>query len=74
MLETVRRGARKGVPGIGAYDECILEAERDGDVEIAGSLRELRRLDLVRVRGITRLLRRPHEETHGNERKEIQTC
>ena len=59
---------------IGAHDGCILEAERDGDVELAGSLREVRRQDLVRAGGITRLLRRPLEETHANEREETQTC
>lgn len=50
---------------IGCYDERILEAEGDGDVELAGFLRELRRQDVVRAGGATRLLRRPYERMHG---------
>ena len=44
--------------GIEPYEACILEAERDGDFEVADFLRELRREDLVRAREATRLLRR----------------
>ena len=44
--------------GLGAYEPCILEAERDGDSEVAAFLRELRRQDLLRAREATRLLRR----------------
>ena len=44
--------------GIESYEACILEAERDGDLEVADFLRELRRQDLVRAREATRLLRR----------------
>jgi hypothetical protein len=40
------------------YEACILEAERDGDLEVAAFLRELRRQDLTRAREATRLLRR----------------
>jgi len=40
------------------YEACILEAERDGDHEVAAFLRELRRQDLVRAREATRLLKR----------------
>jgi hypothetical protein len=40
------------------YEACILEAERDGDFEVAAFLRELRRQDLVRAREATRLLKR----------------
>ena len=40
------------------YEACILEAERDGDYEVAAFLRELRRQDLVRAREATRLLKR----------------
>ncbi|CAN5633105.1 MAG: hypothetical protein ACR2FR_09275 [Rubrobacter sp.] len=40
------------------YEACILEAERDGDFEVAAFLRELRRQDLVRAREVTRLLKR----------------
>ena len=46
---------------VGCYDGRILEAEKDGDGELAGFLRELRRQDVVRARGATRLLRRPCE-------------
>lgn len=44
--------------GVGCYDECIREAERDGDFEVAGFLCELRRQDLLRARMAVRLLRR----------------
>jgi hypothetical protein len=40
------------------YEACILEAERDGDYEVAAFLRELRRQDLLRAREVTRLLNR----------------
>jgi hypothetical protein len=40
------------------YEACILEAEQDGDFEVAAFLRELRRQDLIRAREATRLLRR----------------
>ncbi len=43
------------------YEACILEAERDGDVEVAAFLRELRRHDLTRDREATRLLKRSLE-------------
>ena len=49
---------------IGCYDGRILKAEGDGDVELAGFLRELRRQDVVRARGATRLLRRPYADVH----------
>ena len=40
------------------YEACILEAERDGDHEVATFLRRLRRQDLARAREATRLLKR----------------
>ena len=40
------------------YEACILEAERDGDFEVAAFLRELRRQDIFRAREATRLLKR----------------
>jgi hypothetical protein len=43
------------------YEACILEAERDGDLEVAAFLRELRRQDIVRAREATRLLKRSLE-------------
>ena len=43
------------------YEACILEAERDGDFEVAAFLRELRRQDIVRAREATRLLKRSLE-------------
>src|SRR5829696_1257633 len=43
------------------YEACILEAERDGDFEVAAFLRELRRQDLLRAREATRLLKRSLE-------------
>jgi len=48
------------------YEACILEAERDGDFEIAVFLRELRRQDIVRAREATRLLKRHLESTNVN--------
>ena len=52
--------------GIGSYDACILEAERDGDLEVAAFLRELRRQDLARAREVTRLLRRSLRTAYGS--------
>jgi hypothetical protein len=48
------------------YEACILEAERDGDFEIAAFLRELRRQDIVRAREATRLLKRSLEKADVN--------
>jgi hypothetical protein len=48
------------------YEACILEAERDGDIEVAAFLRELRRQDLIRAREATRLLKRSLEEAYTN--------
>ena len=48
-----------------SYDAHIAEAERDEDVDLAAFLRELRRQDLVRSRGVVRLLRRSREEPEG---------
>ena len=48
---------------IAPLDAHILEAERAGDVELAGFLREVRHQDLVRSRLATGLLRR----TRGDE-------
>ena len=52
------------------YEVCILEAERDGDFEVAAFLRELRRQDLVRAREATRLLKRSLEAISVNVGKE----
>ena len=60
--------------GLGSYEECILEAERDGDPEVAAFLRELRRQDLLRAREATRLLRRSIEGAHTNAGKERAAC
>jgi hypothetical protein len=46
------------------YEACILEAERDGDFEVAAFLRELRRQDLIRAREATRLLKRSLEAAY----------
>jgi hypothetical protein len=43
------------------YEACILEAEQDGDIEVAAFLRELRRQDIIRAREATRLLKRSLE-------------
>jgi hypothetical protein len=51
------------------YEACILEAERDGDVEVAAFLRELRRQDLVRAREATRLLKRSLDVARVNAGK-----
>jgi len=48
------------------YEECILEAERDGDFEVAAFLRELRRQDLLRAREATHLLKRSLEAISVN--------
>jgi len=48
------------------YEACILEAERDGDFEVAAFLRELRRQDLIRAREATRLLKRSLEGAYTN--------
>ena len=48
------------------YEACILEAERDGDFEVAAFLRELRRQDLIRAREATRLLKRSLEAAYVN--------
>ena len=53
------------------YDAHILQAERDEDPELAAFLREMRRQDLVRTREVTRLLRRPYEDTWEEMEKEI---
>jgi hypothetical protein len=60
--------------GIESYEECILEAERDGDLEVADFLRELRRQDLVRAREAARLLRRDLEAAYGDIGKEQAAC
>ena len=51
------------------YEACILEAEQDGDFEVAAFLRELRRQDLIRAREATRLLKRSLEAAHINVTK-----
>jgi len=51
------------------YEACILEAEQDGDFEVAAFLRELRRQDLIRAREATRLLKRSYEAAYTNVRK-----
>src|ERR671917_2918637 len=48
------------------YEACILEAERDGDLEVADFLRELRRQDIARAREATRLLKRSLESANMN--------
>jgi hypothetical protein len=48
------------------YEACILEAEQDGDFEVAAFLRELRRQDLIRAREATRLLKRSLEAAYVN--------
>ena len=52
------------------YEACIVEAERDGDFEVAAFLRELRRQDLVRASEATRLLKRSLDATRANVAKE----
>lgn len=56
------------------YEACILEAELDGDLEVADFLRELRRQDLVRAREATRLLRRELEAACGDVGEEKAAC
>src|SRR5215213_9472709 len=48
------------------YEACILEAEQDGDSEVAAFLRELRRQDLIRAREATRLLKRSLQAAYIN--------
>ena len=60
--------------GIESYEECILEAERAGDLEVADFLRELRSQDLVRAREAARLLRRDLEAAYGGVGKEQTAC
>ena len=55
------------------YEACILEAERDGDLEVAAFLRELRRQDLARAREATRLLRRSLDVAFVNTGKERES-
>jgi len=59
--DTTRRDVTEILLGvlrsIEPYEACILEAERDGDFEVAAFLRELRRQDIVRAREATRLLK-----------------
>jgi hypothetical protein len=68
--DTARRdvtGVLLGVlRSIAPYEACILEAERDGDLEVAAFLRELRRQDIVRAREATRLLKRSLERANVN--------
>ena len=52
------------------YEACILEAERDGDFEVAAFLRELRRQDLIRAREATRLLKRSLDAAYVNVARE----
>lgn len=56
------------------YETCILEAERDGDLEVAAFLRELQRQDLARAREATRLLRRSLEAAYVDTVKERALC
>ncbi len=53
------------------YEDCIVEAEGDGDLEVAAFLRELRRQDLARAREATRLLKRSFEATNVGEEKAL---
>jgi len=53
------------------YEACILEAERDGDFEVAAFLRELRRQDLIRASEATRLLKRSFDVPRANVAKEV---
>jgi hypothetical protein len=70
LPDTARRdvtGVLLGVlRSIEPYEACILEAERDGDLEVAAFLRELRRQDIVRAREATRLLKRSLERANVN--------
>ena len=68
--DTTRRDVTEVLLGvlrsIEPYEACILEAERDGDFEVAAFLRELRRQDIVRAREATRLLKRYLEKANVN--------
>jgi hypothetical protein len=70
LTDTERRDVTEVLLGvlrsIEPYEACILEAERDGDFEVAAFLRELRRQDIVRAREATRLLKRPLERANVN--------
>lgn len=69
--DTVSRGVTEllldVLRSIEPYEVCILEAERDGDFEVAAFLRELRRQDIVRAREATRLLKRSLETADVGE-------
>jgi hypothetical protein len=58
------------------YEACILEAEQDGDFEVAAFLRELRRQDLIRAREATRLLKRSLEAAYVGKMGEpyVELC
>jgi hypothetical protein len=70
LTDTARRDVTEVLLGvlrsIEPYEACILEAERDGDLEVAAFLRELRRQDIVRAREATRLLKRSLERANVN--------
>jgi hypothetical protein len=70
VTDTERRDVTEILLGvlrsIEPYEACILEAERDGDFEVAAFLRELRRQDIVRAREATRLLKRSLEKANVN--------
>ena len=70
LTDTARRDVTEVLFGvlrsIEPYEACILEAERDGDLEVAAFLRELRRQDIVRAREATRLLKRSLERANVN--------
>ena len=70
LTDTARRDVTEVLLGvlrsIEPYEACILEAERDGDFEVAAFLRELRRQDIVRARQATRLLKRYLERANVN--------
>lgn len=54
-----------------SYDEHILRATRDEDLELLAFLRELRRQDVARTSGVVRLLRRPYEGMRGEPEEKI---
>ena len=70
LTDTARRDVTEVLLGvlrsIEPYEACILEAERDGDLEVAAFLRELRRQDIARAREATRLLKRSLERANMN--------
>jgi hypothetical protein len=70
LTDTARRDVTEVLLGvlrsIEPYEACILEAERDGDFEVAAFLRELRRQDIVRAREATRLLKKSLEKANVN--------